>query len=239
MQKRGWLQWIPLILFLCGVFLIVYFHLYQYFDLQILKKYQQTLHEYTAEHYWRAVFYYLVIATLAMAFAVPGVVFTIIAAGFLFGLIAGTIYAMVAMVTGSCLTYFAMDTAFRTLFKERAKPWLKRFQEGFQKDAASYLLSIRLVPGVPIWLINIVAGLFDIRFSVFLITAIIGMLPLNFIRVSVGTGLNYILAQNAQPNLRMLLTPEIGLPFLGLAVLILLRVFYKKWMEHRKNTIKL
>ncbi|WBV63944.1 VTT domain-containing protein [Legionella pneumophila 130b] len=114
------------------------------------------------------------------------------------------------------------------MFSKRASGWVKRMRSGFKDNAFSYLLTLRLIPLFPFWVINIVSAVLGVSASTFIIATFIGIIPGSIVYVSVGNGLGELFAASLQPNLGIIFEPKFILPLLGLAALSLIPVFYKK-----------
>ena len=100
---------------------------------------------------------------------------------------------------------------------------------GFREDAFNYLLVLRLIPVVPFWAVNLAAGIVGMRLTSFAVATFIGMIPAAFIYAGVGNGLGMLLATGQKPEMHLIFRPDILLPLIGLAVLALVPVAYKRW----------
>ena len=59
-------------------------------------------------------------------------------------------------------------------------------------DGAFYLLTLRLVPAVPFFLVNLGVGLTPLRTATFALVSALGMLPGTFLFVNAGTELGSV-----------------------------------------------
>ena len=100
---------------------------------------------------------------------------------------------------------------------------------GFRRNAFSYLLTLRLIPIVPFWLVNLAPAFFGVPLTTFVVTTVLGIIPGTIVYVGVGNGLGATLDAGEDPDLGIILDPEILLPLLGLAVLSLLPLAYRHW----------
>jgi uncharacterized membrane protein YdjX (TVP38/TMEM64 family) len=117
--------------------------------------------------------------------------------------------------------------------RARLRPWLGRMEDGFNRDAFSYLLFLRLVPGFPFWAVNLVPAFLGVRLGTYVAATLIGIIPATFIFAGVGNGLGAILDAGGTPDLGIITEPEVWLPFAGLAVLALLPVAYRRYKRRR------
>ena len=83
--------------------------------------------------------------------------------GWLFGAIVGTVLVSFASTTGATLTFLASRYLFRTEIEKRFASRVQQVDAAFSKSGAMYLLSLRLIPGLPFFLVNVLMGLTPIR----------------------------------------------------------------------------
>lgn len=222
-------RFIPLALLIIGLVLFFYFKLYRYLSFAQLKAHRDLLLQWTSTHYWLAVLAYFIIYILAVAISIPGAVFLTLTGGFLFGIVYGTIYTVIAATIGATLLFIAVKTAFGTWLASKTSTWVKRMQQGFQKNAFNYLLFLRLLPLFPFWAVNIVPALLNMRLMPFMIATLVGIIPGSLVYVALGNGLQEVFASNQTPNLGIIFKPAILLPILGLATLALVPIIYRKY----------
>lgn len=228
-------RWIPLLIILIAFILIIYFRLYKYLSFNELQKHHEILKQWTEKHYLMAVLLYMVIYIIAVALSVPGATILTITGGFLFGYIFGTIYVVISATIGACCIFLAVKTALGEWLEKKAVRWVHRMEEGFKKNAISYLLFLRLVPIFPFWAINIVPALLGVRFRIFAFTTLIGIIPGSLVYVLVGNGLESLLELGKKPNLGIIFEPQILIPLLCLAIFSLIPIIYKKIIRDKKN----
>lgn len=221
-------RWIPLLIIFLAFILAIYFRLYDYFNFKILAQYHKQLTQWTSQHYMLAVILYVLVYVVAVAASIPGATILTITGGFLFGYFFGTLYVVISASIGASIIFLAVKTALESWLQEKASRWVRRMEQGFQKNAFNYLLFLRLVPLFPFWVVNIVPALLGVRFRIFFLATFIGIIPGSFVYVSVGRGLESILAVGKTPNLKIIFEPHILLPLLALAILALIPPLYKK-----------
>src|SRR5580704_17911680 len=163
-----------------------------------------------------------------VALSVPASALLTITSGFLFGPWLGTLYAVIGATIGATVVFIAARAGLAGL-AERAGPRVRRLEAGFREDAFSYLLCLRLVPIFPFWLVNLVAGATGMRLRVYLTATFFGMIPGAFDYASLGNGVGALIAAGRHPDHYVIFRPSILLPLIGVAVLALLPVAYKRW----------
>jgi uncharacterized membrane protein YdjX (TVP38/TMEM64 family) len=105
---------------------------------------------------------------------------------------------------------------------------MAKLEDGFRRDALSYLLFLRLVPAFPFWLVNLVPALLGVGLPTFVLGTFLGIIPGTLVYVSVGNGLGAVLDGGGTPDLGIVLTPAVLLPLLGLALLSLVPILVRK-----------
>ncbi len=236
-KKRLWFsqlkQWLPLLLILIVLTLVFSTGLHQYLSFESLKNHRALLIAWTNEHVLLSAFSFMVIYTVAVAVSVPGAVFLTLAGGFLFGPIFGTILVVLSATMGSILLYFAVKTSLGDWFAHKATGWVSRMRQGFQENAFSYLLFLRLVPLFPFWVVNIVPAILGVNPVTFIAATFLGIMPGSLVYVLLGNGLNHVFATHQQPNFGIILDPILFYPLLALASLSLLPVIYRKFIKKK------
>jgi uncharacterized membrane protein YdjX (TVP38/TMEM64 family) len=169
------------------------------------------------------------------ALSVPGAMLMTLAAGFLFGPWLGALYALLGATLGASAVFLAARAGLAGL-AERAGPLVQRLKSGFRDDALSYLLCLRLVPIFPFWLINLVAGASGMHLSVYMVATFFGMIPGAVVYAGIGNGVGDLIAAGRHPDPYAIFRPNFLLPLIGLAVLALLPVVYKRWTGRRRAT---
>lgn len=172
--------------------------------------------------------------TVLTALSVPGAMLMTLAAGFLFGPWLGGLYALIGATAGAGLVFLAARAGLSNL-ADHAGTHVQRLKAGFREDALSYLLVLRLVPVFPFWLVNLVAGASGMSLAVYLTATFFGMIPGVFVYAGIGNGVGDMIAagRDQVTDPYTIFRPNILLPLIGLAVLALLPVIYKRWTRRR------
>ena len=132
-------------------------------------------------------FFLLYVATTALS--LPGAVILTLAAGAVFGLWLGTLIVSFASAIGASLAFLSSRYVLRDWVKARFGKRVAAIDRGIEKDGISYLLTLRLVPAFPFFLINLAMGLTKMRPPTFYFVSQIGMLPGTLVFVNAGTQL--------------------------------------------------
>ena len=125
----------------------------------------------------------------ATALSLPGAVILTLAAGAIFGLWLGTLVVSFASAIGASLAFLSSRYLLRDWVKARFGARVDAIDRGIAKDGAFYLLTLRLIPAFPFFLINLAMGLTSMRLPVFYIVSQIGMFLGTLVFVNAGTQL--------------------------------------------------
>ncbi len=118
--------------------------------------------------------------------------------GWLFGMIVGTILVSFASTTGATLTFLASRYLFRSEMERRFAARVQLVDAAFAKSGTMYLLSLRLIPGLPFFLVNVLMGLTPIRLKTYWWVSQLGMLPATLIFVYAGSTVPDLATLNAR-----------------------------------------
>jgi uncharacterized membrane protein YdjX (TVP38/TMEM64 family) len=190
-------------------------------SLDTLAAHRETLVGLVARHALLAGLAYVLVYVAAVAFSLPGAVFLTLAGGFLFGAVLGTALTVVGATLGATLVFLFARAIFGTDALDRLGATAQKLAEGIRRNAASYLLVLRLVPLFPFWLVNLVPAFVGVRLPVYVLTTLFGILPGTAVFSLAGAGLGDVLAVGGAFEVRSVLTPQILGALLGLAALSL------------------
>jgi uncharacterized membrane protein YdjX (TVP38/TMEM64 family) len=148
---------------------------------------------------------FFAVYVISTALSIPGAVLLTLLAGALFGLITGTLIVSFASTIGATLAFLGSRYLLKDWVQNRFGDRLKVINDGIAKDGAFYLFSLRLIPVVPFFLINLAMGLTPIRTSTYYGVSQLGMLLGTIVYVNAGTQLARInnLGDVASPTLLM------------------------------------
>jgi pyruvate/2-oxoglutarate dehydrogenase complex dihydrolipoamide dehydrogenase (E3) component/uncharacterized membrane protein YdjX (TVP38/TMEM64 family) len=132
---------------------------------------------------------FFVVYVVATALSVPGAAVLTLAAGAIFGLGTGLLVVSFASSLGALLAFLGARYLLREAVQARFGPRLAPINEGLQRDGVWYLLTLRLVPLFPFWLVNLLMGLTAMRAGRFYLASQIGMLAGTAVYVNAGTQL--------------------------------------------------
>ena len=209
------------------------FHLHQLVNCESLRAHREMLLDYVSVHQLLAIIIFMTIYTAAIAVSLPVGSLLSIGGGFLFGAILGTGMVVIAATLGATLVFLIAKTILGDLLRPRAGPRLDKMAKGFEENAFSYLLVLRLVPLFPFWLVNVAPAFLGIGLMSYVSATLLGIIPGTFVFVSVGAGLGSIFDGGGECTVSGALTPQVIIALVGLALLALIPVAYKKFKAWR------
>lgn len=213
----------------------------EYFDFDTFLENRERLAGYVRDNVLRASLIYVAIYVVAVAFSFPGASLLTIIGGFVFGWLLAGILTVVAAPIGASIIYFAARTAVGDFLVEKMKrnagPRIRQLAEGFQEDAFSYLLTIRLAPVFPFWVVNIAPAIFNVPLHTYFAATVIGIVPGTFAYAFLGEGIDSVVeahqAAGTEPSVGDLVTPEITAAFVALAVVAIIPPVIRKLKARR------
>ncbi|AVO47238.1 TVP38/TMEM64 family protein [Phreatobacter cathodiphilus] len=206
-----------------------------YLSLETLRAHRGTLTAWVAANGVLAAAAFVAVYTAAVAFSVPGAVFLTLSGGFLFGAALGTALTVTAATIGATLVFLLARTLFGADALDRLGPQAARLAAGIRRDAASYLLVLRLVPLFPFFLVNLVPAFVGVPLATYVITTFVGVIPATAVFSLAGAGLGSVLDRGGAVTPGAILTPEILAGLGGLALLSLAAIPLRRWLERRES----
>ncbi|WP_417439421.1 FAD-dependent oxidoreductase [Idiomarina abyssalis] len=168
------------------------FDLTQYLSLDVLKEKQQQLNQLFADYPFTVFAIYFVIYVVTTALSLPGATILTLGSGAIFGLGWGLLLASFAASLGAFLAFLSARFILHDWVQEKFGDRLTAINRGMERDGAFYLLSLRLVPLFPFFVINLVMGLTKIKAWTFYWVSQVGMLLGTAVYVNAGTQLAQI-----------------------------------------------
>jgi uncharacterized membrane protein YdjX (TVP38/TMEM64 family) len=165
----------------------------------------------------------------ATGLGVPGAVVLTLAGGALFGFWRGLALASFASTIGATLSCLAARYVLRDWVQSHFGVRLASVNQGMEREGAFYLFTMRMIPALPYFVINLVMGLTPMPVRTFAWVSQLGMLPATSVFVFAGTRL----AQVESPS--GVLSPGLlaALTFMGLLPIAARRLV--AWLRARRK----
>jgi uncharacterized membrane protein YdjX (TVP38/TMEM64 family) len=192
-------------------------------SLDALKANRDQLLLFTQEHYVSAVALFILAYIIQAAFSLPGATIMTLAGGFLFGSLWATFYVNIGATTGATVAFLAARYLLRQWVEKKFGDRLGPIQEGFAKNAFSYLLTLRFIPLFPFFLVNLLSGLTRVKVGTYVAATAMGIIPGSFVYIFAGRQLGTI------NNPSELASPQLLLALSLPGLLVLIPIVYRKF----------
>lgn len=199
-----------------------YFDLGQYLSLDGLKSNRARLLAFTEANYPVAVAMFVLGYCVVVGLSLPGGAIMTLAGGFLFGSLLGTLYVNVGATVGATLAFLVARYLLREWVEQKFGSRLDAIQQGFARNAFSYLMTLRLIPLFPFFLVNMVSGLTRVNVGTYMAATSLGIIPGSFVFAYAGRQLGTI------SSLKEIASPNVLLAFTLLGLLALVPILYRK-----------
>jgi uncharacterized membrane protein YdjX (TVP38/TMEM64 family) len=196
---------------------IIYLQFGDQLDLDSLAQRESQLRTWKSDHpilvYAVAVLVYVTITGLSL----PGALILTLVYAWYFGFVPGLIVVSFASTAGATLSFLFSRYLLRDSIQSRFGDRLQKVNDAFEREGGFYLFTMRLIPAIPFFTINLLMGLTSIRVVTYWWISQLGMLP--------GTAV-YVYAGSNVPDLNTLkekgtagiLSPELIAAFVLLGV---------------------
>lgn len=199
-----------------------YFDLGRFLSLEALKENRDSLLAFTDANFSAAVGIFILAYVMVAGLSLPGAVILTLAGGFVFGAGLATLFINVGATTGATLAFLSARYVLRDTVERKFGNWIGPFQEGFGRNAFSYLLTLRLIPLFPFFVVNLVSGLTRVSVGTYVVATAIGIIPGSFVYAYAGRQLGTI------NSLKEIASPSVIGAFVLLGILALVPVIYKR-----------
>jgi pyruvate/2-oxoglutarate dehydrogenase complex dihydrolipoamide dehydrogenase (E3) component/uncharacterized membrane protein YdjX (TVP38/TMEM64 family) len=164
----------------------------RYLSLDNLKAQQAALEQWRAAHPAAAAAAFFAAYVAVTGLSLPGATLLTLAAGALFGWLWGTVLVSFAASIGATVAFLASRFVLRDWVERSYGAQLRAIDRGVEKEGGFYLFTLRLIPAVPFFVINLAMGLTRMRVRTFYWVSQLGMLAGTLVYVYAGTRLGTI-----------------------------------------------
>jgi len=159
----------------------------RYFTFEHVKAQQAVIDAYYHAHPWRTALAYFALYVALTGLSIPGAATALtLLAGALFGLLWGTVIVSFAASIGATIAFLVSRLVLRDWVQGRFGRTLETLNRGVAREGGWYLFTLRLIPAVPYFAINLAMGLTPMRTRTFYWVSQLGMLAGTIIYVNAG-----------------------------------------------------
>ncbi|MCP2670933.1 TVP38/TMEM64 family protein [Maricaulaceae bacterium EIL42A08] len=206
----------------------------QYLNLETMRETLRGLDGWVQENLILALLAYMVFYALAVSISVPGALWFTIGAGFLFGPWLGTGVAVFGATVGATIIFLAARYAFADWVRAKFPDYVKKLQDGFSRDAFTYVVILRLIPALPFFGINIATALLNVPVRAYFFGTLVGVIPGAYVYATVGDAIARAAADGV-PSFSSLLTPEVIGAMVAFGLLAILPWAYKRFIAKKEE----
>jgi pyruvate/2-oxoglutarate dehydrogenase complex dihydrolipoamide dehydrogenase (E3) component/uncharacterized membrane protein YdjX (TVP38/TMEM64 family) len=161
----------------------------RYLTFENLKAQVGAAHAYYRDHPAQTIGGYFLVYVLVAGASIPGAVPLTLLGGAVFGLLWGTVIVSFASTLGATLAFLMSRFLLRDFVQRRFEKYMRPINEGVERDGGFYLFTLRLIPAVPFFAINVVMAMTPMRATTFYWVSQLGMLAGTIVYVNAGTQL--------------------------------------------------
>ena len=221
-----------LVIFLVALyFLLSNFEINQLTNYDLIKENRGLILKYKENNIFLLTIIFFIITILLNIIMCPMFVPAIVI-GFIFGKWLGTLVLVFGNTIGGVLLYLLAKTFFSELVKKKLAHRISKFINFFKKNELWYFMCFRLIGGggTPFPIQNVLPVVFNMSAKNYIIATFLGIIPSAFVVVALGSGIEKIIDQNAELSfMSVFLSPEIYLPIIGFAVILIMAFIIKKF----------
>lgn len=207
--------WIGIAIFIIGI--LGYWKFGHFLSIESLASRESSLRDYQLNHPIPVLGLSFLIYVLATGLSLPGAALLTLFLGWFLGFGTGLILVSFASTAGATMAFllsrFLLNDTIQSKFGDR----LEKFNEALNKEGAFYLFTLRLIPAVPFFVINLVMGLTPIPTRTFWWVSQVGMLPGTIVFVYAGSQFPS-LSVLEEKGASGILTPQLIIAFILLGV---------------------
>ena len=224
MNKLDFRKTVVILLFIIAAFGLSFFS--ELISFEALKENRSDISDFRDENFILSIILFWLFYFLLVVFSLPGAAVASVSGGFLFGFNLGLLINVTAASTGATVLFILVRYGLKSFKYSRSSDFDNNFavkiKNGLIQNQVSIMLILRLVPLVPFFLANILPALVSVRSSSAASDVYKRQIPGGIVFTWIGVGVGEVFARNQYPNFKLLFSPMILGPILGLSALILI-----------------
>ena len=244
-------RWLPLLIIVGAAGLVFAMGWHKYLSFRTIGLNYDVLRGFIGQNLFAALGLFVLAYVAVVALSLPGALIMTLTGGLLFGWQLGAPATVIGATLGATALFLVARSSFGEALAERAGPAVANLKAGFQDNALSYMLFLRLVPVFPFVVVNLASAVLGVPLRTYVLGTFLGIIPGTAAYSVAGAGLGSVIdAQNdsyraclakgpANPetacpytiDTSALVTKELVLAFALLGLVALIPVALKKWKE--------
>lgn len=213
-QRSALGRWLPLIV-LAGLMAVAFsMGWHNYLSFKTVGVNYEALRTFIGDNLIVSLLLFALLYIVVVALSLPGGLILTVSGGLLFGWQLGAPTTVIAATIGATILFLIAKTSFGEGLADKAGPWLAKLRDGFQQNALSYLLFLRLVPAFPFFVVNLAPALLGVPLRTYVFGTLFGIIPGTLAYSVAGAGLGSVVeAQNATYNACLATKSEAECPY--------------------------
>ena len=219
------------ILFLLTLFVIlwsIYFFYKDFFQLETFFYNLDNIQNFISQNFFLSVSVFLVLYSFLILCNFPFASLLSMINGFLFGTWIGGLISLIGGTLGAFGIFIIAKFFFLDFIKSKFLDKYSNIQNYFNQNDLELMILIRIIPGTPFFLQNLILAGLGANNKKFIYTTMFGLAPWSFIFGSIGQGLEEIFINKTKLNFSLVAQPEFLVPIAFVAFVIILVILFKK-----------
>ena len=173
-----------------------------------------------------SLFIYFIFSILFFTFSLPGSLIIILASSFFFGFFVGYLINIISVTLGSLLFFLFFKVIYKKYANKKLEKFSNKLNKIIKKSSLEYLILLRLIFGVPLFIQNLFLSTLEISKKKFILSSFLGFSPYMLIFSFVGNQFSAFIDIKSF-NLGDILSLEFISIFLIIIFFLILRIFLK------------
>ena len=178
-----------------------------------------------------AIIFYSFLYIVCVAFSVPVASYLTLIGGAIFNWLALPVVVISATI-GATIIFILSKSILANYFSKKIIKKYKGLEKGFSKNHFYYLLFLRLIPFAPFFIVNILAGIVNMRIISYVFATFIGIIPGTTIYIFTGITFSELF-QNSQIPEFNITSSKYFLIILLLSILSLSPIIFDKFLKKK------
>ena len=178
-----------------------------------------------------AIIFYSFLYIVCVAFSVPVASYLTLIGGAIFNWLALPVVVISATI-GATIIFILCESILANYFSKKIIKKYKGLEKGFSKNHFYYLLFLRLIPFAPFFIVNILAGIVNMRIISYVFATFIGIMPGTTIYIFTGITFSELF-QNSQIPEFNITSSKYFFIILLLSILSLSPIIFDKFLKNK------
>ena len=176
-SKAGFGRFLPLLVVVGLMAFAFAMGWHRYLSLQTVGENYGAMQAYISDNFLAAILIYAAAYVAVVALSLPGGLIMTLTGGLLFGPYVGIPVTVLAATLGATLIFLIAKSSLGEALTATAGPWLDKLKSGFQDNAWSYMLFLRLVPAFPFVVVNLAPAFLGVPLRTYFFGTLFGIVP--------------------------------------------------------------